>query len=120
MILQVKEADLSRGSPQLRGNVIFTSLEVLQRYLNDWATHAVCHACLPLTDAYQTIFRDVDRRGRNDAVTTKEWENRVDRKGPNVTEALDVARSGESTARKIKKGPLCRKAVGTCDDIIHM
>ena len=70
MVLQVKEADLGRGSPQLRGNLIFTGLEVLQRYLNDRATHAVCHACLPLTDAYQTIFLDVGRRGRNDAVTT--------------------------------------------------
>ena len=41
VVLQVKEADLGRGSPQLRGNLIFTGLEVFQRYLNDRATHAL-------------------------------------------------------------------------------
>ncbi len=70
MVLQVKEANLSRGSPQLRGNLVFPGLEVFQRYLNDRATHALCHACLPLTDAYQTIPLEVGRRGRNGAVTT--------------------------------------------------
>ena len=80
MILQVKEADLGRGSPQLRGNLIFTGLEVLQRYLNDRATHAVYHACLSLSDAYQTISLDVGRRGRNGAVTTNDGKTvRIER-----------------------------------------
>ncbi len=41
VVLQVKEADLGRSSPQLGGNLIFTGFEILQRYLNDRATHVV-------------------------------------------------------------------------------